>query len=139
MAIQMEKISISTKGFNDMIDITDKVAKLIEKSNISDGIVTIFVPGSTGGITTIEYESGLIKDFPDLMEKLVPYKAHYEHNETWGDANGASHLRASLIGPSLTVPFKNKKMTLGTWQQIIFVDFDTHSRNRSIVVQIIGE
>jgi secondary thiamine-phosphate synthase enzyme len=139
MTVKMEKISLTTNGFNDMRDITDKVAELIEKSHISDGIVTIFVPGSTGGITTIEYESGLIKDFPDFMEKLAPYKSHYEHNETWGDANGASHLRASLIGPSLTVPFTNKKMTLGTWQQIIFIDFDTHSRNRNIVVQIMGE
>lgn len=139
MTVQMEKISLSTKGFNEMIDITDKVDSIIEKSKINDGIVTVFVPGSTGGLTTIEYESGLLSDFPDMMEKLIPYKAYYEHNATWGDANGASHLRASLIGPSLTIPFKNKKMILGTWQQIIFVDFDTHGRNRNIIVQIIGE
>ncbi|MBP7792645.1 MAG: secondary thiamine-phosphate synthase enzyme YjbQ [Candidatus Goldbacteria bacterium] len=139
MIIKMERISFSTKGFNEIKDITDRVAELIEESDVKNGIVALFVPGSTGGLTTIEYESGLISDFPDLMEKLIPYKAHYEHNATWGDANGASHLRASLIGPSLTIPFKDKKMTLGTWQQIIFIDFDTHSRNRSIVVQIMGE
>jgi secondary thiamine-phosphate synthase enzyme len=139
MIIKMERILFSTKGFNEMKDITDKVAELIEESDAKNGIITLFVPGSTGGLTTIEYEPGLISDFPYLMEKLIPYKAHYEHNATWGDANGASHLRASLIGPSLTIPFKDKKMTLGTWQQIIFIDFDTHGRNRSIVVQIMGE
>ena len=132
-------ISLSSKGFTQMFDITKKVDSVVKKSGIKDGIVTVFVPGSTGGITTIEYESGLIADLPEMFEKLIPYKAGYEHDETWGDANGGSHLRASLLGPSLTIPFSGSEMTLGTWQQVCFIDFDTKPRDRELVVQIIGE
>jgi secondary thiamine-phosphate synthase enzyme len=137
--VKSEKISLSSKGFTEMFDITQKVDKLVKKSGIKDGIVTVFVPGSTGGVTTIEYESGLIADLPEMFENLIPYKAGYEHDATWGDANGGSHLRASLMGPSLTVPFNGSEMTLGTWQQIVFIDFDTKPRSRELVVQIIGE
>ena len=137
--VKTDKISLSSKGFTEMFDITQKVDKLVKKSGIKDGIVTVFVPGSTGGITTIEYESGLIADLPEMFEKLIPYKAGYEHDATWGDANGGSHLRASLMGPSLTVPFNSGEMTLGTWQQIVFIDFDTKPRSRELVVQIMGE
>lgn len=137
--VKTGSISLSSKGFTQMFDITKKVDAAVKKSGIKDGIVTVFVPGSTGGITTIEYESGLIADLPEMFEKLIPYKAGYEHDATWGDANGGSHLRASLMGPSLTVPFNGGEMTLGTWQQICFIDFDTKPRNRELVVQIIGE
>jgi secondary thiamine-phosphate synthase enzyme len=137
--VKSEKISLSSKGFSEMFDITQKVDKLVKKSGIKNGIVTVFVPGSTGGVTTIEYESGLIADLPEMFEKLIPYKAGYLHDATWGDANGGSHLRASLMGPSLTVPFNSGEMILGTWQQIVFIDFDTKPRSRELVVQIIGE
>lgn len=137
--VKTEKITLSSKGFTEMIEITEKVDNLIKKSGISNGIVTVFVPGSTGGVTTIEYESGLISDLPTMFEKLIPYKAGYEHDATWGDANGASHLRASLLGPSLTVPISDGSMILGTWQQIIFIDFDTRPRKRTLVVQVLGE
>jgi len=137
--VKTERITLSSKGFTEMIEITDKVENFVKKSGIKNGIVTIFVPGSTGGITTIEYESGLITDLPEMFEKLIPYKAGYEHDATWGDANGASHLRASLLGPSLTIPVEDGIMILGTWQQIIFIDFDTRSRKRTIIVQIMGE
>jgi secondary thiamine-phosphate synthase enzyme len=139
MKVKTENISCSTKGYTDIIDITEEVQSAVEKNGFKNGIVTVFVPGSTGGLTTIEYESGLIKDFPDAFEKISPYKAHYEHNATWGDANGASHVRASLIGPSITIPVNDGKLTLGTWQQIIFIDFDTHPRKRTLIVQIVGE
>ena len=115
------------------------VEDVVRKSKIKNGIVTIFVPGSTGGLTTVEYEPGLIKDLKEILEKLFPYKARYAHNATWGDGNGSSHVRASFLGPSITVPFKNGELTLGTWQQIIFLDFDIHPRSRKLIVQIIGE
>ena len=137
--VKTDKISLSTKGMTDIIDVTDRVQSLVNKSGIKDGIVTVFVPGSTGGLTTVEYEPGLIKDLKDILEELFPYKASYAHNATWGDGNGSSHVRASLMGPSITVPFKNKEMTLGTWQQIVFIDFDTRGRSRELEVQIIGE
>ncbi len=139
MKIKTENITCSTKGYTDIINITNEVQSAIEKNAVKNGIVTVFVPGSTGGMTTVEYESGLIKDFPAVLEKIAPYKAHYEHNATWGDANGASHVRASLIGPSITIPVNDGKLTLGTWQQIIFIDFDTHPRNRTLILQILGE
>jgi len=137
--IKTKSISLSTRGDTDIIDITDKVSRLIEESEIKSGIVTIFVPGSTGGLTTVEYEPGLIKDLKEVFEELYPYKKNWAHNATWGDGNGASHIRASMLGPSLTVPFVDGEMTLGTWQQIIFIDFDVRSRTRKLIVQIMGE
>jgi len=137
--IKTKSISLSTKGDTDIIDITDKVSRLIEESEIKSGVVTIFVPGSTGGLTTVEYEPGLIKDLKEVFEELFPYKKNWAHNATWGDGNGASHIRASMLGPSLTVPFVDGEMTLGTWQQIIFIDFDVRSRTRKLIVQIMGE
>lgn len=112
---------------------------MIEESEIKTGVVTIFVPGSTGGLTTVEYEPGLIKDLKEVFEELYPYKKNWMHNATWGDGNGASHIRASMLGPSLIVPFVDGEMTLGTWQQIIFIDFDVRSRTRKLIVQIMGE
>lgn len=139
MRIQTLSFNISTKGFNDIIDITNQVEDIIIKQNFNEGNVLVFVPGATAGITTIEYEPGLIKDYPQLMEKLIPSNKTYNHDSTWHDGNGYAHLRASLQGASLAVPFKDKKLLLGTWQQIILIDFDNRPRNRKIVVQIIGE
>ncbi len=134
-----EKIKISTKGFCDLVDITKQAADIVFGSGIQQGIVTIFVSGSTAGVTTIEYESGAIKDFQEMMERLVPQNQDYHHNAKWGDGNGFSHIRASLIGSSLTVPVDNKQMALGTWQQIAVVDFDNRSRQREVIVQVVGE
>ncbi|MCD6399614.1 YjbQ family protein [candidate division WOR-3 bacterium] len=139
MKIYTDEIKFSTKGFDDIIDITKAVVEILRESSIKNGIVTLFIPGSTGGITTIEYEPGLKKDFPEMMEKIAPQNKNYHHNETWHDGNGFSHLRASLIGPSLTVPIANGELTLGTWQQIVFIDFDNRSRKRSVIAHIIGD
>lgn len=122
-----------------MIDITERVADIISESGLADGICTVFCPGSTGGITTIEYEEGLLHDFPDAMERVAPKNAVYEHHLRWHDGNGHSHIRASLLGPSLTIPFVDRKLTLGTWQQITFIDFDNKSRNRRLEVFLLGE
>ncbi len=131
-------ISFSTRGNTDVIDITERVQREIKNSPVSSGIITIFALGSTGGLTTIEFESGLLSDFKDVMEQLIPL-GDYRHNLKWGDANAHSHLRASLVGPSLTVPFTDKELNLGTWQQIVFVDFDIRPRNRNLILKIIGE
>ena len=122
-----------------MIDITHLVEKALGKSEMKTGICTVFCTGSTGSITTIEYEDGLLKDFPVAMERLAPEDAVYEHHLRWHDGNGHSHIRASILGPSLTIPFVNGKMTLGTWQQITFVDFDNKPRSRRLEIMIIGE
>jgi len=133
------KFKISTKGFCDIIDITSKVEKAVEESGIKDGICIVSCPGSTIGITTIENEPQLLKDFKELMEKLVPSDKRYHHDSVWGEANGFSHLRSSLIKPFLTVPVENGKLILGTWEQIIFVDFDNRPREREILVKVIGK
>jgi len=130
---------IETKGFNDIIDITSQIELLLHKSPFSEGSILIFASGATAGITTIEYEPGLLQDYPKFFEKIIPMSETYQHDETWHDGNGFSHIRASLQGASFTVPFLDKKMLLGTWQQIILVDFDNRSRNRKVVVQINGE
>lgn len=139
MKILSDSLSFPTGGFNDMIDITPEVSHKLTENGLKKGTVTMFVPGSTAGFTTIEYESGLVKDFTELMEKIIPSDAVYHHDARWGDGNGFSHLRSALLGPSLTVPFSNGQLLLGTWQQIIFVDFDNRARNRTIALQFIGE
>lgn len=136
--VASDSISVSTKGFTDVVDITTEVEEAVKRSGITDGIVTIFVIGSTAGITTIEYEPGLVADIDVALEKVAPKDGRYEHHERWGDDNGNSHIRASLLGPSLTVPFIKSKLTLGTWQQIVVIDCDTRGRKRDIAVQIIG-
>lgn len=122
-----------------MIDITGDVEEVLRNSELSSGICTIFVSGSTGSIITIEYEEGLLEDFPEAMERIAPVDAVYEHHLRWHDGNGHSHVRASTIGPCLTVPFVDKSLTLGTWQQITLVDFDNKARSRNVEVMIIGE
>ncbi len=134
-----DTIALITKGFSDTIDITDKVMKIIERSRIENGLVTVFCQGSTGAITTIEYEPGVIKDLQRVLEKIVPSNVPYEHDKRWGDGNGFSHVRAALMKPSLSIPVIKKNLVLGTWQQIVFMDFDNRERNRKIVVHIIGE
>lgn len=134
-----DTIALSTKGFSDTIDITGKVVRIVQQSSIRDGLVTIFCKGSTGAVTTIEYESGVINDLKKALEKIVPSNIPYEHDKRWGDGNGFSHVRAAVMKPSLTVPLINQQLILGTWQQIVFMDFDNRRRNREIVVHIVGE
>ena len=134
-----EELQVKSRGNNDVINITDSVAQAVGKSGIKDGIVTVFVVGSTAGITTTEYEPGLADyDLEAAFEKIAPKNARYEHEETWHDDNGHAHVRASLLGPSITVPIVEGRMMLGTWQQIILIDFDTRARNRIIVCQIVS-
>ncbi|MDH3191223.1 MAG: secondary thiamine-phosphate synthase enzyme YjbQ [Nitrosopumilus sp.] len=139
MTVKTRIIKIQSKKENDVIDLTEKISQAILDSEILDGIVTIFVKGSTGSITTIEYEPGLIKDFPDMLSRIAPKNFKYGHEEMWHDGNGHSHVKASLIGPSLTIPFTEGHLLLGTWQQIVFLELDTRSRIRNLVLQIIGE
>lgn len=139
MEIGTFSINVSTKGNGDIIDITQDVIALINNNKFIEGNALIFVSGSTAGITTIEYEPGLLKDYPKFFDRIVPVNMNYEHDNTWHDGNGHSHVRAAIQGASLTVPFSNGRLLLGTWQQIIFVDFDNRSRKREITVQIIGK
>jgi len=139
MTVVTKDITLQSRGNCDIIDITSQVAKHVEKSVINNGTVTLFIVGSTAGITTVEYEPNLLSDFKDMWDRVIPQNIPYEHNKTWGDGNGHSHVRASTLGASLTVPFVNKRLTLGTWQQIIFVDFDNRPRSRKIIIQILGE
>jgi len=134
-----KQIAISTRGFTDIIDITNDIQSALNDSGLIQGNILIFISGSTAGITTIEYEPGLLKDLPEAFEKIAPMNQSYYHNETWGDGNGFSHVRAAMLGCSLTVPFTNGHMMLGTWQQIVVIDFDNRNRQRKIVVQITGE
>lgn len=137
--IKTETISLRTKGFCDIIDITSQVRSILKESSVVNGLATIFCPGSTGSITTIEYESGVLQDLKKALEKVVPSDIAYKHDERWGDGNGFSHVRAALMKPSLSVPVVSGKMTLGTWQQIVFIDFDNRERHREIMVQIMGD
>ncbi len=139
MTVETKQLSIRTKGEGDILDITDEVAEALVETELKNGIVTVFVSGSTGAVTTIEYEPGLLKDLPSLLERIAPKNWDYEHEKRWHDGNGHSHIRASLIGPSLTVPFADGRLTLGTWQQIVFVELDVHSRLRNLILQIMGE
>jgi len=139
MSVYYGEVNIETNGDVDIVDITSDVQDVISKSKIKDGIVCVFVTGSTGSITSIEYEPGLMKDFPRVLEKIAPKDIHYDHHETWHDDNGHSHVRASLMGPSTAFPIKNGKLIHGTWQQIVFVELDTGPRHRNIIVQIVGE
>jgi secondary thiamine-phosphate synthase enzyme len=139
MSVVTKEITLHSSGNCDIIDITSQVAKDVEKSGINSGIATLFIVGSTAGITTIEHEPNLVSDFKNMWDRVVPQNISYEHNKTWGDGNGHSHVRASTLGASLAIPFVNKRLTLGTWQQIVLVDFDNRSRARKIIVQILGE
>lgn len=139
MAITTGSIKLSTQGHADILDITGEVAQVVTDSGLRDGIVTVFTPSSTSALTTIEYESGAISDLRRLFDEIIDPERHYAHNARWGDGNGHSHVRAALQGSSFTVPFVNGRLRLGTWQQIVFIDFDNRPRNRELVVQVIGE
>jgi secondary thiamine-phosphate synthase enzyme len=132
-------IQLNTRGNTDVHDITPQVAQVVLASEVRNGTVTIFCPSSTSAVTTLEYESGCVNDLHRLFEEIIPQDREYAHNAKWHDGNGHSHIRAALLGPSLTIPFVEGRLTLGTWQQVIYVDFDTRSRHRELVLQIIGE
>jgi secondary thiamine-phosphate synthase enzyme len=139
MTVSTKSIKIHSKRENDMMDLTKEISSFVKNSDISNGIITVFVSGSTGSVTTIEYEPGLIKDFPEMLDRIAPRDLDYGHERMWHDGNGHSHVKASLMGPSLTIPFIDGHLCLGTWQQIVFVELDTRSRTRNLVLQIIGE
>ncbi len=139
MTVTNRSIQLNTRGNCDIIDITSEVSGEVGNSGISSGTVTIFITGSTAGVTTIEFEPGLLADFKDMWERVIPRNIPYQHDRAWGDGNGHSHVRASLLNVSLTIPFVNKRLTLGTWQQIVIVDFDNRPRSREIIIQVIGE
>lgn len=134
-----QTIQLHTRGNGDIHDVTGQVAGAVQASGLDDGIVTLFVQGSTGAVSTVEYEPGLTTDLRDYFDRTVPPDIPYQHDRRWHDGNGHSHVRATLLGPSLTVPFVEGRLTLGTWQQIIFVDFDIRPRSRTLIVQVIGE
>jgi secondary thiamine-phosphate synthase enzyme len=137
--IETRTVVFNTEAEMDAVDVTKDVADLLADVPIANGILTVFCPGSTGGLTTMEFEPGLVKDMQELFEKLAPRDHYYHHEERWHDNNGHSHVRASLIGPSVTIPFRDKRLMLGTWQQIVFFDFDVRARERELIVQIVGE
>lgn len=139
MSIKSSEISIQTTGKTDIFDLTPLVSKELKGSSVQKGAVTLFVPGSTAGLTTIEFESGVINDLKKAIDRMAPEDIYYEHNERWGDGNGYAHVRAAMIGPSLHIPILGGRMTLGTWQQIVLLDFDNRPRKRRIVVHISGE
>lgn len=134
-----ETFSVSAKGFCDVIDVTRKVEEAVARSSVANGIVTVFCPGSTCALTTIEYEPGVVGDLARAIERIVPSNVPYEHDKRWGDGNGFSHVRAALLKPSVTVPLLREKLALGTWQQIVFLDFDNRARTREVIVQVVGE
>ena len=136
MSVQQGQIFVNTTGGTDIVDITSKVEREVEKSGVKDGAVTLFVPGSTGALTTIEFESGVVNDLKKAIERMAPESITYEHNERWGDGNGYSHVRAAIFGASLHIPIVDGNLTLGTWQQIVLLDFDNRPRKRRIEVQI---
>ena len=139
MAIQVHNISVKTTAKTDIIDLTPQVQKEVARSTVRDGHVVLFIPGSTAALTTIEYESGVINDLKKAIDRMAPEDLYYEHNERWGDGNGYSHVRSALLGPSLHIPIIDGKLTLGTWQQIVLLDFDNRPRKRQIIMQTVGE
>ena len=139
MTVESQIVRLTTQKEGEILDITDNVQTIVENGTIKNGVVFLFVPGSTAALTTIEYEPGLLVDLPSILERIAPRDGSYEHEKRWRDGNGHSHIRASLIGPDLSVPFEGKKLMLGTWQQIVFIEFDVQPRDRTIIVHSIGE
>jgi len=139
MVVITREIRVQTSGECDIVNLTDKVQEAVRSSSLEKGIVTVFVGGSTAAVTTIEYEPGLLQDLPATLERIAPRNVEYKHEEMWHDGNGHSHVRASIIGPSLVVPFKDRRLCLGTWQQIVLIELDIRARSRNIILQILGE
>jgi len=139
MAIITERFSLSTNGGSEVLDITDAVTKILSKHKLQEGSLIVFVAGSTASVTTTEFEPGLRRDIPEVLNRLIPEKSRYHHDETWGDGNGHSHVRASIMSPSLTIPFSRGELLIGTWQQVVLVDHDNRPRERTIIVQLTGE
>jgi len=139
MAVFTKEIQVASKGENDVVDLTEEVRGAVREAGVVNGIVTVFVPGSTAAVTTMEFEPGLVRDFPAMLERVSPRDIEYEHQKAWSDNNGHSHVKAALVGPSLTVPFVKRDIVLGTWQQVVFVELDLRPRTRRIVLQIVGE
>jgi secondary thiamine-phosphate synthase enzyme len=139
MAVVTKKIALRTRSEGEMIDITPEVISSLGSTGLRNGLVTIFVQGSTGAVTTIEFEPGLLQDLPEALERIAPREAIYRHEERWHDGNGRSHVRASFLGPDITIPFVEGKLALGTWQQVVFVELDVRSRSRELIIQVIGE
>jgi secondary thiamine-phosphate synthase enzyme len=139
MSVQTHRLEVSSRGFSDILDITEQVSDLVRRSGMKEGLATVFVPGATAGVTTIEYEPGLVADLKEALERLAPQDAEYAHDERWGDGNGFSHVRAALLKASLSVPFSKGRLATGTWQQIVVVDCDNRPRRREIIVQLVGE
>ena len=137
--VETHTLKFNTRGAGAIVDLTLEIKEAIANSGVVAGTITAFVPGSTGGITTMEFEPGLIEDLPEMLERLVPSDRPYQHDKTWHDGNGFSHLRGALIGPSVTVPFRNRELMLGTWQQVVFLEFDNRPREREIIFQIVGD
>lgn len=139
MATTEGSISLKTAARDEIVDITDKVQEIVSKSKVEHGLACVFVVGSTAAVTTVEHEPGLVSDMKEAMERLYPKDIDYEHHQRWGDGNGHSHIRASFVGPSLTVPIVEGRLLLGTWQQIVFMEFDNKPRSREVAVQVVGE
>lgn len=139
MSVQTDTIQLSSQGHGDVHDITVDIAQAVQRSGLTSGVVTLFCPSATSGVTTLEFEPGCVQDLQRLFDEIASPKREYAHNARWGDGNGHSHVRAALLGPSLTVPFIEGRLTLGTWQQIVYVDFDNRPRRRELIIQIIGE
>jgi secondary thiamine-phosphate synthase enzyme len=139
MAVHSTSFAIETAGFNDIHDLTGRATRFVSSSGLQNGTMTVFIPGSTAGVTTIEFEEGALEDLKLAIERMAPERMHYAHDARWGDGNGFSHVRAAILGPSLTVPIVHGRLGLGTWQQIILIDFDNRSRERNVIMQAMGE
>ena len=139
MKVETFEITLSTRGFGDTHDLTDEVARRLKEAGFQAGTVTVFVPGSTAGVTTIEYEAGALKDLGEALSRMAPQDIPYAHDARWGDGNGFAHVRAALLGPSLAVPFRDGTLLLGIWQQIVLLDFDNRPRRRRVILQVVGE
>ncbi|MGA2264093.1 MAG: secondary thiamine-phosphate synthase enzyme YjbQ [Acidobacteriota bacterium] len=139
MAVRTYREQVKTPGETEVIDITSLAAKSVQRSGLKNGVINVFVPGSTAAVTTIEFESGAIRDLRSAIERLVPKSVHYQHDQRWGDGNGYSHVRAALMKPGLAIPFEETGLLLGTWQQLVLIDFDNRPRTREIIFQVLGE
>jgi len=139
MSVITKSVELSTKGNTEVLNITPQLCNALAETEMQNGVLTVFVPGATGAVTTIEFESGLIQDFEELWDSIIPSKKNYNHDRAWSDGNGHSHIRAALLGPSLSIPFCTGRFTLGTWQQVVFIDFDNRSRSRKLILQFVDE